>query len=168
MNPNVTYLVSRLKIVKIPRMQKNEIEELINTQTLCRIAFKEENHPYMAPFQYVKVNGTLYFHFTNYGKKMRLFERDDRVCVEFESYRPDLSEYCFVVMRGSLQVVDDPDERAKAIEEMARVGSERLSENFLIAHGFNIEDGWSSFTPDKPLVMVKLKEVSEVIGLKYP
>jgi len=157
-----------LKIVKIPKMVKSEIEELINAQTLCRIAFKGENYPYMAPFQYVKVDGTLYFHFTNYGKKMRLLERDDRVCVEIERYKPDLSEYCFVAMRGSLQTVNDPDERAKAIEEMARVGSERLSENFLIAHGFNIEDGWSSFTPDKSLMMVKLKEVSEVIGLKFP
>ncbi len=164
----MAYSVNCLKIVKIPKMGKSEIEELINAQTLCRIAFKGENHPYMAPFQYVKVDGTLYFHFTNYGKKMRLLERDDQVCVEIERYKPDLSEYSFVVMRGSLQTVDDPDERAKAIEEMGRVGSERLSENFLVAHGFNTEDGWSSFNPDKPLVMVKLKEVSEVIGLKFP
>jgi len=160
--------VSHLKIVKIPKMRKSEIEELINTQTLCRIAFKEENHPYIAPFQYVQVNGKLYFHFTNYGKKMRLLESDNRICLEIERYRPDMSEYCFAVIRGSLQIVDDPDERAKAIREMSRVGSERLSENFLVAHGFNREDGWSSFTPDKPLVIMKLKDVSEVIGLKNP
>jgi len=78
-------------------MEKLEIEKLLREQMVCRIAFKGNEYPYMAPFQYVAMDGFLYFHFTDYGKKMRLLEKDKRVCVEIEKYRPDLSEYNFVV-----------------------------------------------------------------------
>ncbi len=149
-------------------MERSEIESLIREQMLCRIAFKGGKYPYMAPFQYVYMNGTLYFHFTDYGKKMRLLEKDKRVCVEIEKYRPDLSEYNFVVFRGTLEVVSDPTERAEVIREIAEEGQRKLSPNFLAAHGFKKEEGWSSFRSEKPLVIVKLVEVAEEIGLKSP
>jgi len=114
------------------------------------------------------MGGSLYFHFTDYGKKMRLLEKDKRVCVEIEKYRPDLSEYNFVVLRGELEVVRDPHERAKVINRIAEEGKQKLSTNFLAAHGFKKEEGWSSFTPERPVVIVKLKEVAEEIGLKSP
>jgi nitroimidazol reductase NimA-like FMN-containing flavoprotein (pyridoxamine 5'-phosphate oxidase superfamily) len=157
-----------LSIVKLSNMSDDDMEELIGGQVICRIAFNGEEYPYLIPFQYVLIDGTPYFHFTNYGKKMRLLERDNRVCVQIESYRPDLSEYNFVALRGTLKVVSDPVERAKAISRMAEVGKRRLSNKFLAAHGFEPEAGWSVFTPSKPLVIVKLDEVTEKIGLKSP
>ena len=157
-----------MTVVKLPKMEKLEIEKLLREQMVCRIAFKGNEYPYMAPFQYVAMDGFLYFHFTDYGKKMRLLEKDKRVCVEIEKYRPDLSEYNFVVLRGKLEVVKDPQERAKVIKKMAEEGKHKLSTNFLAAHGFKKEEGWSSFTPEKPVVIVRLKEVTEEIGLKSP
>ena len=155
-------------LVKLPWMDEREIRDLIEEQSLCRIAFKDDDYPYMAPFRYVTVDGSMYFHFTNYGKKMRLLGRDRRVCVEVESYEPDLREYRFVVFRGDLRVVDDLRERAKAIERMAEEGHRSISENFLAAHGFNPREGWSAFTPDKPMTVVRLENISEVVGLKNP
>lgn len=149
-------------------MDKGEIEKLIREKMLCRIAFKGDNYPYMAPFQYVLMNGSIYFHFTDYGKKMRLLEKDKHVCVEIEEYRPDLSEYSFVVLRGTLRVVTNPQERAMVIRKMGEDGKQKLSPNFLAAHGFQKEEGWSSFTPEKPLVIVKLDHVTQQIGLKSP
>ena len=161
-------MVLSVTVVKLPKMEKSEIEKLLQEQMLCRIAFKGDKYPYMAPFQYVLMGGSLYFHFTDYGKKMKLLERDKRVCVEIEKYRPDLSEYNFVVLRGELEVVRDPQERAKVINRIAEEGKQKLSTNFLVAHGFKKEEGWSSFTPERPVVIVKLKEVAEEIGLKSP
>ena len=155
-------------MVRLPKMEKREIEKLIREQMLCRIAFKGDDYPYMAPFQYVFMDGSLYFHFTDYGRKMRLLERDNRVCVEIEKIRTDLSKYNFVVLRGALKVVANPQERAKVIKRMAEVGKQKLSKNFLAAHGFKKEEGWSSFTPEKPMVIVKLEEIAEEIGLKSP
>ena len=162
------WMVLSVTVVKLPKMEKSEIEKLLQEQMLCRIAFKGDKYPHIAPFQYVLMDGTLYFHFTDYGKKMKLLERDKRVCVEIEKYRPDLSEYNFVVLRGELVVVRDPRERAEVINRIAEEGKQKLSTNFLVAHGFKKEEGWSSFTPERPVVIVKLKEVVEKIGFKSP
>ena len=155
-------------IVKLPRMEKREIEELIEEQRLCRIAFKGSEYPYIAPFQYVRLNGKLYFHFTNYGKKMGLLDRDKRVCVEIENCLPDLSEYRFVTLQGKLKVVTESREREDAIRMMARTGEEEFSSNFLAVHGFSREDGWSTLSPEKPLVIVKLDEITKELGLRSP
>lgn len=161
-------MVFNLTIVRLPKMSKSEIEKLLGEQILCRIAFKGNEYPYMAPFQYVVMNGFLYFHFTDYGRKMRLLEKDKRVCVEIEKYRPDLSEYNFVVLRGMLEVVKDPEERARVIQKMVEDGRQKLSRNFLAAHGFEKEEGWASFTPEKPVIIVRLKETIRKMGLKSP
>lgn len=155
-------------MIKLPKMQKNEIEELIRSQTLCRIAFKGDEYPYLAPFQYVFMNRRIYFHFTNYGRKMKLLERDKQVCVEIEKYLPDLSEYSFVSLTGKLKIVTDPRERSEVIKKMSKDGEQKLSKNFLAVHGLEKEGGWSSLNPDKPFVIVKLEEIAEEIGLKSP
>jgi nitroimidazol reductase NimA-like FMN-containing flavoprotein (pyridoxamine 5'-phosphate oxidase superfamily) len=161
-------MVLFLTIVKLPKMDKREIEEVLQDQMLCRIAFKGNKYPYIAPFQYVFVDGSLYFHFTDYGRKMKLLEKDKRVCVEIEQYTSNLSEYKFIVIRGSLKLVRDPSTRSKVIERMAEEGKQRLSHNFLAAHGFKKEDEWSSLSPDKPIVVVELYDVIETLGLKSP
>lgn len=157
-----------LEIIKLPRMEEHEIEELIREQRLCRIAFRGSEYPYIAPFQYVRMNGNLYFHFTNYGKKMGLLDSDNRVCVEIEKYLPDLSEYQFVTLQGKLKVVEKSRERDDVIHMMAGTGQEEFSDNFLAVHGLSKEDGWSTLTPEKPLVIVKLEEITKKLGLRSP
>ena len=51
-------------------MMKEEIDKLVREQMLCRIAFKGRESPYIAPFQYVVMDDRIYFHFTDYGRKM--------------------------------------------------------------------------------------------------
>ena len=155
-------------VFRLPKMSEEEIERLIREQTFCRIAFKGSKHPYIAPFQYAFIDGALYFHFTKYGKKINLLEKDRRVCVEIEKFKPDLSEYSFVVMRGSLESVRNPEERSRAIRKMAEDGKQKLSENFLAAHGFSRQDGWAALSPEKRLEIIKLADVTETIGLKSP
>ncbi len=86
---------------KLPRMNREELHEVLRTQVLCRIAFHDINYPYIAPFQYLLLDNTLYFQFANYGKKMRLLKQDNRVCVEVESYTSDLSHYSFIILVSS-------------------------------------------------------------------
>jgi len=156
-------------VFKLPKMTKQEMWKLIRRQRLCRIAFKGAKYPYIAPFQYVVLDGVLYFHFTNYGKKMKLIENDKRVCVEIEEYKEDLSEYSFIVLRGTLKVVSDQQERVRALKKLAEEGETKLSLNFLPAHGFDKEDGWSSLTLNEtPLVVIRLENITQEIGLKSP
>ena len=156
-------------VFKLPKMTKQEMWKLIRRQRLCRIAFKGKNYPYMAPFQYAELDGSLYFHFTDYGTKMKLIENDKRVCVEIEEYREDLSQYSFIVLRGTLKVITDQKERTQALTKLSEEGKQKLSPNFLPAHGFKKEDGWSSLTPgNTSLIVVKLENITQEIGLKSP
>jgi uncharacterized protein len=157
-----------LALVKLPSMSREEIDQLIREQFLCRIAFRGENSPYIAPFQYAWVNGCLYFHFTDYGTKITLLKEGAPVCVELEKYSPNLSEYAFVTLTGTLKPVDEGAERLAAIQKMAETGRTKLSNNFLCAHGFKIEGGWSSFNTEQPILIVKLEKVTSVKGLKSP
>ena len=54
-----------------------------------------------------------------------------------------------------------------AIEKMAEVGRQKLSENFLIAHGFSKGSNWGDFAAANQFLIIKL-EVIEKMGLKSP
>ena len=150
-------------------MRREEIDQLIEEEFLCRIAFCGKKTPYIAPFQYVLVNGQLYFHFTKYGKKIGFLEEGKSVCVEIEKYTQNLKEYSFVTLTGELRVVENAQERVIAIDKIVQVARRNgLSENFLAAHGFPREKGWANLTPDKPIIIVKLVNVKDRIGLKSP
>jgi nitroimidazol reductase NimA-like FMN-containing flavoprotein (pyridoxamine 5'-phosphate oxidase superfamily) len=111
----------------------------------------------------------MYFHFTDYGKKMGLLEENVPVCVEVEKYASDLSAYSFVVLTGKLQIVTDPKEKADAAAKMVQAAQTRnLSTNFLHAHGFPKTETWSTLASDNSLVIVKLIGVTELSGLKSP
>jgi uncharacterized protein len=149
-------------------MSIKEINSLIRNQFLCRIAFRGKDSVYIAPFQYAFLNKHLYFHFTNYGNKMILFKEGFPACVEIEKYSPDLSEYSFVTLTGTLKQVVKEEERREAIQKMAEIGKTKLSPNFLCAHGFESQIGWSAFNADQPILIVRLEKVTSVKGLKSP
>ena len=158
-----------MRPIKLPNMSKTEVKKLVEDQILCRIAFKGKDAPHIAPFQYAQVNGQLYFHFTNYGKKIGLLEEGSPVCVEIEQYNPNLSEYRFVVLTGKLKIVVDTQERSLAVERMVNTAKKKgLSENFLAAHGFPKEMGWDSLKASAPITIVKLDPVTEITGLRSP
>ncbi len=154
--------------VKLPSMSRKEIDDLISEQFLCRIAFRGKDSVYIAPFQYVFFNKRLYFHFTDYGNKMVLFREGFPVCVEIEKYSPDLSKYSFVVLTGMLKIVAEEDERQRAIQKMAEIGSAKLSTNFLYAHGFESKKGWSAFNAEQSILILRLEKVTSIKGLKSP
>ncbi len=153
--------------VKLPKMSKDEMEKLLGDQFICRIAFNGGEYPYLAPFRYIMIDGVLYFHFTDYGKKMNLVEQNDRVCVQIESYQPDLSDYNFVSLRGRLEKVTNQKEYKEAVRQFSETGEKEISPKFLAAHGFNPEDGWDALNEDE-LVIMKFVDIVERVGLKSP
>jgi uncharacterized protein len=154
--------------IKLPSMNDTEICELIKEQSICRIAINGEEYPYLAPFRYIVIGNTLYFHFTDYGRKMKLLEKNRKVCVQIERYQPDLSSYRFVSLSGELGKVDDPNEYKEAVLTFSEVGKKTLSTKFLAAHGLDPSEGWESFSPCKQFIIMKLEKIYEKIGLKSP
>lgn len=149
-------------------MSRKEIDDLIGEQFLCRIAFRGKDSVHIAPFQYVFMNKRLYFHFTDYGNKMDFFKEGFPVSVEIEKYAPDLSEYAFVILTGTLKLVVEEEERRLVIQKMAEIGSAKLSTNFLYAHGFESQNGWSAFNAEQSILIMRLEKVTSIKGLKSP
>ena len=127
-------------------MSKEEITKAIQSQSICRIAFIENDYPYISPFQYIHLNNTLYFHFTDYGKKKKILQENQNVCISIEDFEPDLSKYYFISMQGRLELVQDTIEISEVLESMRSNAKEKFSTSFLTAHGFDKNKGWGAFT----------------------
>lgn len=154
-----------MAIHKLPGMSEDEILDVIKNQTICRIAFIDEDYPYISPFQYLFLEDHFYFHFTDYGKKKDILKKNKNVCVSVEQLEPDLKSYSFISIQGKLKLVEDETERTKIIKEMVNEAKKQYSEEFLAAHGFKKEKGWDGFNFDNQLIY-KLDDIHYKIGLK--
>ena len=153
-------------IVKLPKMNEYEIKTAIEKENICRIAFIDKDFPYIAPFQYVFLNNTLYFHITDYGKKKKILAKNDRICLSIENFKQDLSDYYFISIRGKLEKVTDENEKQEIILKMVNEASKKYSANFLSAHGFERKEGWKTFSTEKSINIFKLIELKKRIGLQ--
>jgi len=154
-------------IEKIPQMDRKEYDQLIIDEYVCRIAFKGEKHPYIAPFLYVFDGKYMYFLSTKYGKKIEFFKQNPHVSVEVDRYSRDLSEYSFVTLLGRLVEVKD-DTQKKIIREkfVQLIKDKNLSKNILKALGHLPKEPLESIVREERNYIWKLVEVKEIIALK--
>jgi uncharacterized protein len=156
-----------MDIEKMPLMKKAEYDEIINNQYICRIAFKGEKHPYIAPFLYVFDGKYMYFLSTKYGKKVKYFYQDPYVSVEVERYSPDLSNFSFVSLFGRLMEVEDAEVKQSVREMFLQlIKTKRLSANVLSALGHSPKDPFESILEEGRNSVWKLVGVKEILGLK--
>jgi len=159
-----------MKVFKMPQMDKSEYDMLVKEEHICRIAFKGESHPYIAPFLYIFDGKFMYFLSTKYGKKLQHFRRNPFVTVEVEKYTPDLSNFAFVAIPGRLEEVQDPEiknaVRKKFVEMIER---KSLSSNVLSALGYSPDEPIDSLLTEERNSVWKLAGVNsgEILGLKH-
>ncbi|MDD1719525.1 MAG: pyridoxamine 5'-phosphate oxidase family protein [Methanoregulaceae archaeon] len=156
-----------MDIVKIPRMDKNEYDKLIDEGYVCRIAFNGEKYPYIAPFLYVFDGKFLYFLSTKYGKKLEYFRKSPYVSVEVEKYTSDLSNYTFVTIQGYLEEVSDSIEKKLIRQKFVDlIESRHLSRNILAALGHSPEDPPEAIAREERSLVWKLSGVKDLVALK--
>lgn len=156
-----------MEIVRIPRMEKHEYDRLIARNHLCRIAFRDEEYPYIAPFIYVFDGRHLYFLSTKYGKKIDLFKNNPSVAVEIEEYARDLSSYSFVTLRGRLEEVAGNDEKRSIRERFsALVKGGELSSRIMAAFGQDVSDPPEELVRGDRTYVWRLAGVREIVALK--
>lgn len=156
-------------VFKMPRMAKAEYDRLVEEQYVCRIAFKGEGHPHIAPFLYVFDGRFMYFLSSKYGRKVRYFLDNPLVTVEIEHYSPDLSHFSFVSLPGRLIQLEDPEHkrevRARFVDLIRR---RALSPNVLSALGYSPEEPVEALLLGENNSVWKLTAVSAegIMGLK--
>jgi len=157
------------EIFRMPRMKKAEYDRLIAEEYICRIAFKGDKHPYIAPFLYVFDGRFMYFLSTRYGKKVQYFRDNPQVMVEVERYSPDLSHFSFVALPGRLVEVEDQESKTTIRKMFVDLIAERgLSSNVLSALGYSPDEPVQALLSEERNSVWKLKsvEVDQILGLK--
>lgn len=156
-----------MEIVKIPRMEKQDYDKLIEQGYVCRIAFQGEKYPYIAPFLYVFDGKFLYFLSTKYGKKIEYFRKSPYVAVEIEKYTKDLSSYTFVSLQGYLEEVTDSIEKKIVREEFVnRIKEKKLSSQILAALGHSPQDPPEAIAVEERSLVWKLIGVKDLVALR--
>ncbi len=156
-----------MNILKIPRMDKYEYDRLINDNYICRIAFKGDNFPYIAPFLYIFDGKYLYFLPTRYGRKIDYFHQDPHVSVEIENYASNFSSYKFISLQGVLEEIKDNNEKQRVKSDFIDLIKKRkLSPNVLAALGYMASDSPEKIIQEDRNMVWRLTDVKEIIALK--
>ncbi len=148
-------------------MNKEEYDTLIRENYISRIAFKGEQHPYVAPFLYVFDGHHLYFLSTKYGKKIQLYEQNANVAVEIDRFSSDMSSYTFVTLLGRLTEVTDEGEGTRIREEFVNTIKRRgLSLNVVAALGHSPTEPLAAVVRENRSLIWRLDDVTDIIALK--
>ncbi|HII94242.1 MAG TPA: pyridoxamine 5'-phosphate oxidase family protein [Candidatus Methanofastidiosum sp.] len=154
-------------IVKLPKMEKKEYDNLISKQYLCRVVFRGGKYPYIAPLLYIFDRNHMYFLSTNYGKKISFFREYPYVLVEIEEYEKDFSDFSFMVLSGKLVQIDDEKKDEEIRKDFVKmIKGRNLSKNIMIALGHSSEDPLESLVNEKRSIVWKLTDVEEIKAFK--
>ena len=103
---------------------KTEIKAILKKATVCRIAFSENNQPYIVPLNFGYKEDCLYFHSAPEGTKLSIIKRNNNVCFEVdEGYELKKSaipcnwsaKYRSVIGFGKAYFVEDIEEKKSAL-----------------------------------------------------
>jgi len=156
-----------MSIVKLPMMEKEEYDTLIQQEYVARVVFNGKPYPHIAPFLYIFEGGHMYFLSTRYGRKISHFKMNSHVSVEVERYAPDLSAYSFVTLRGRIMQVEDAAEKKEVLNGFISMIRKRgLSGNILVALGYSPADPVEAIAEGERTYVWKLVGVRRIVGFK--
>ena len=110
---------------------KNRILEILQTAKILHLGLFDEGYPYVMPLHYGFTCGeegavTFYMHGAREGHKLDLIRKDPHVCIELECDVEDESGgdvpcaygsfYASVIARGTAEILEDPEEKAKGLK----------------------------------------------------
>jgi nitroimidazol reductase NimA-like FMN-containing flavoprotein (pyridoxamine 5'-phosphate oxidase superfamily) len=113
------------------------IEEIINTADVCRIAFADNNTPYIVTMNFGYTNDPeqrLFFHCANEGRKLEMIKNNNYVCFEMDIdhqiyVRPGKDgrkgcnwgmKYRSVVGYGNISIITETEAKKKGLDFIMR------------------------------------------------
>lgn len=104
---------------------KVDIESILQRATVCRVALCDNGVPYVVPLSFGYLDDRLYFHSAPVGKKIDIIKHNNNVCFEVDIDRAVVeaevpcqwsAKYRSVIGLGKAHLVEDPDEKRRALE----------------------------------------------------
>jgi len=110
---------------------RNEVEELLMKEKVCRFAMCDGDTPYVLPTTYGYADGHLYIHSSKQGRKIDVLRENNRVCFTVDTghelVQGPLDTSCkstikfkSVIGTGRAKFVEDPAERRKAMDTIMK------------------------------------------------
>jgi uncharacterized protein len=153
-------------IVRLPEMTPAEMEKLLASQKICRMALNDEPWPYIIALDDVYADGEMDFHFADYGRKMGLIEKDANVSVEVDNFCSGTASFCTITLMGRLARVTDRAEKEMAAKALRDSAGERGGlKNVAARHGSHDLD-MATLTSGKSALYKLVAD--EFVALKSP
>lgn len=115
--------------------ERSEMDAIIRSAQICRLAFAADNEPYMVPISFGYDGKALYFHTALSGRKIDFVLANSRVCFEFEGQselvdHPDIAckwTYAFesVIGYGEMLELTKPEDKIHGLNQIMRQYSGR-------------------------------------------
>ncbi len=139
-------------------LNKDQIENILHSQTICRMACCDDKSPYLVPITYY-YDGKYIYGQSQEGMKINILRKNPNVCVQMDLII-SMSNYQSVIVYGKFE------ELKPGLSEKART---ELHENILTMmtrsriHKFehNLDGEFATNSPDKLIVFrIKINEVT--------
>jgi uncharacterized protein len=107
-----------------------EIESIISRADVCRIAFADQNVPYIVTLNFGYSGGEnkfFWFHCAKEGRKLDMIKKNNYVCFELDTDHEIIEgklacdygmKYCSVVGYGYISIVNDNEEKIKGLNHI--------------------------------------------------
>ncbi|MBP2202045.1 nitroimidazol reductase NimA-like FMN-containing flavoprotein (pyridoxamine 5'-phosphate oxidase superfamily) [Methanococcus voltae] len=154
-------------VFKIPKMNKEEYDTLVNNNHVSRIAFSGSEYPYIAPFLYVFDGQYMYFLSTKYGRKIELLKNNPYVSVEIDKFSEDMSCFKFITLQGKIVEEENAEKKVEIKKKFVdMIISRGLSNIVLEALGQNSEEPVKSIITNDNTHIWKLTDIEDIVALK--
>lgn len=103
---------------------KGIIEDILKTNTVCRVGFYDGDYPYIIPMNYGYKDNIIYLHSALEGKKIELIQKNNKVCFEVtDSIEVIISEnacncstkYRSVICYGTISLVQNYEQKVEGL-----------------------------------------------------
>ena len=105
--------------------EKAILLEILSKAHICRVAFFDDEYPYIVPMNYGYNDGCLYFHGAPEGRKLDLLRKNNKVGfeieLEHEIIKDDLSckwttKYRSIIGTGIMEIVTENEEKTAGLD----------------------------------------------------
>ena len=101
------------------------LNEILSNSLICRIAFFDDEYPYIIPMNYGYRNDSLYFHCAKQGKKIDLINKNNKVSFEIEQSHEILKDevsckwttkYRSIIGIGQIELISDNSRKKEGLD----------------------------------------------------
>ncbi|GAF88273.1 unnamed protein product [marine sediment metagenome] len=108
--------------------RREEIDKIIRSALVCRIAFADRDEPYVVPVSFGYDDKALFIHTAKTGRKLDFIKANNRVCFELEgniSLQTDDRDACnwtfafeSIIGYGTISELESAEDRARGLNQI--------------------------------------------------